>query len=196
MVKRGEFAAIKGWAPSYVTKLGHQKRLVLSEDGKLIDVEATEALLASTSSVERAGLVEHHARERDRKGVESAIVASAPLAMPPSPGSFKGADDDTYRTFNRARAEKEEHLAALAKMQRRKQENELGEVTVFRGVVERLGAMVSRRLEQLPARLVPMIRTAEDSVKAEDLMAGELRRLLAELAAEARAAIPTPTAAE
>lgn len=186
---------MKGFSPSYVTKLGHQGRLVLSEDRKLVDVDATEALLARTASVERTGVAEHHARERMRRApadLAPPAVEMPPAAEAPSPTSFRGSDDDTYRTFNRARADKEQALAATAQMELRRRMGELGEVAVFRGVVERIGSMVSRRLEQIPARLVPLIRGAADPATAEDLLAHEFRQLLGELAAEARAAVPEP----
>ncbi len=44
---RREFATRLGCVPSYVTKLGHQGRLVLSHDGRLVDVEASMALIDS-----------------------------------------------------------------------------------------------------------------------------------------------------
>ena len=45
---RKEFATRIDCVPSYVTKLGNQGRLVLSPDGKLVDVEASMALIDSS----------------------------------------------------------------------------------------------------------------------------------------------------
>ena len=49
VISKTEFAARRGWAKSYVSKLANQDRLVLTEDGK-VELEATEALLVPAAS--------------------------------------------------------------------------------------------------------------------------------------------------
>ena len=52
---RAEFAADQGWGKSYVTKLGHEGRLVLTDDGKHVRVaETLQRIAESTGAPERA----------------------------------------------------------------------------------------------------------------------------------------------
>lgn len=67
---KSAFAAQQGWSPSYITKLKDQERLVLSEDKKLVNVEATLALLGKTRDPGKDGLREFHAAARLGKYVE------------------------------------------------------------------------------------------------------------------------------
>lgn len=45
---KADFARLQGWAKSYVTKLGHEGRLVLDEEGR-VRVHETLALIAQTT---------------------------------------------------------------------------------------------------------------------------------------------------
>ena len=63
VISKTEFAARRGWAKSYVSKLANQDRLVLTDDGK-IDLEATEALLAESADPSKAAVAERHDRRR------------------------------------------------------------------------------------------------------------------------------------
>lgn len=75
-----EFAARRGWAKSYVSKLASQDRLVLTENGK-IDLEATEALLDKTSDPSKVAVVERHQQDRIQRDVYSQL---SPLTEPTS----------------------------------------------------------------------------------------------------------------
>ena len=65
VISKTEFAARRGWAKSYVSKLANQDRLVLTEDGK-VELEATEALLAESADPSKAAVADRH---KDRKSV-------------------------------------------------------------------------------------------------------------------------------
>ncbi|VEB44094.1 Uncharacterised protein [Chromobacterium violaceum] len=50
------FADSQGWAPSYVSKLASQGRLVMAPDSKKVDVEATLAKIGKTADPSKAGV--------------------------------------------------------------------------------------------------------------------------------------------
>ena len=55
LLTRSQFAAANNWSKSYVTKLGNEGRLVLTEDSKLVKVKESLALIAATTGApERA----------------------------------------------------------------------------------------------------------------------------------------------
>jgi hypothetical protein len=120
-VKKGEYAKLKGWkSASYVTKLIAQGVVVLSADGKRVDVEATDRRLAEVQSVDRQGLREHHERERLAAELDPHSAGagnSGALSTPPAAGGGTrgdGADKskgDEFKLFNQARAKKEGELA-------------------------------------------------------------------------------------
>lgn len=70
-VTRSEFARLQGWSKSYVSKLGSEGRLVLTEDGKLVQVAETLALIAKTTGApERASapaVSPQYRGDRDRR---------------------------------------------------------------------------------------------------------------------------------
>ncbi len=70
-VTRTEFAALQGWSKSYVSKLGSEGRLVLTEDGKLVKVaESLARIAATTGAPERASapaVSPQYRGDRDRR---------------------------------------------------------------------------------------------------------------------------------
>lgn len=55
LLTRSQFAEAQGWSKSYITALGHQHRLVLTDDGKHVRVAETLQLIAETTGApERA----------------------------------------------------------------------------------------------------------------------------------------------
>lgn len=68
---RAEFARRNGWAKSYITKLGHEGRLVLTEDGLHVRVAESMARIRDTASApERASdaaVSPQYRGDRDRR---------------------------------------------------------------------------------------------------------------------------------
>jgi hypothetical protein len=105
VISKSEFAARRGWAKSYVSKLAKQDRLVLTEDGK-VELEATELLLASSADPSKAGVTARHDQQRIERNVHSELsIAAEQPAVPPT-----GKAPD----FQKARAHREHFLAQLA----------------------------------------------------------------------------------
>lgn len=197
---RAEFAAHRKVHKSTVTRWDKAKKLVWTVD-RQIDFEKSAALIGETADPARHGVVLRHERERRDKAIESALFGSdetseqIPLAAlvnaPTDPGaaadSMRLPDagdsaDTTYKEFNRARANKEAELAKLAKMKREEQEGQLIRRDLVQRDIESLAAVVSKGLNGIPARVMPLLNAEPDPGKREHLLEREIAKVLSEFA--------------
>lgn len=122
---QAEFAALMGWTPGRVSQLKKAGRLVLTADGR-VDVERSQALIQSTATPSKQGVAERHARER--AGLRGpGLVRRDPPAHDPADdadGSLVVTESADQIALRRARAaaDREEELAALARMERLREE--------------------------------------------------------------------------
>jgi len=82
------FAARIGRTPSYITWLKGNNRLVLSPDGKMVDVLATEALIVEAADPSKAAVAARHHQDRIQRDVYSQLsplVEPTNTAAPPQP---------------------------------------------------------------------------------------------------------------
>lgn len=187
-LSRSEFAKLRGCAASYVTKLGHQGRLVMDDSGKLVDVAATIALLDRTDDPARGG-------DRTGKAVASP-GASAPLAgasaapapddavIPPAAGQASAAPttDGVYKVAaTRERIAKarlaELELAEKAGNLVRRDEVEAAIFGMARQAMEVLDAIADRLSTQLAAE--------SDPARVHALISADIRQVKQQIA-EAR----------
>lgn len=164
VMSKAEFADSRGWSRPYVSKLGKQGRLVLTEAGK-VDVEATLALLSDTADPSKAGVAERHQQERVEKGVHALV---SPLAPPSSLPTSGGGD-----TYQKARAHREHYLSLLAEDEFLKGRGEL----VERKAVDRAAFAAARTLRDLILGLPP--KAAGELIAITDTW--EMERRLTEL---------------
>ena len=68
-LSKSAFAARIGRSPSYITWLKDNGRLVLSPDGKLVDVLATEAKIQETADPAKAAVAARHEENRIERDV-------------------------------------------------------------------------------------------------------------------------------
>lgn len=131
---QAEFARLLGVAKSYVTKLKEHGRLVMSADGKLVDIEASKARIAATADPGKPDV--------------SAQWKSRPPAA---------ADDDETGTpsYQDARAEKERYSAKMAKLEYEKAIGKVVDKADVQAVVEDVITQFRQGLENLPYRLAP-----------------------------------------
>ena len=164
VMSKAEFADSRGWSRPYVSKLGKQGRLVLTEAGK-VDVEATLALLSDTADPSKTGVAERHQQERVEKGVHALV---SPLAPPSSLPTSGGGD-----TYQKARAHRETYLALLAEDEFLKGRGAL----VERVAVDRAAFSAARTLRDLILGLPP--KAAGELIAITDTW--EMERRLTEL---------------
>jgi len=144
---KSAFAASQGWRPSYVTKLLQQNRLVLSPDGKRVDVAATLQLIGRTADPAKEGVAEHHHQQRVQRDVY------APLRGDSSPEPSE---------YHKHKAEREKHLAGIARIEF----DRLSGNTVEREPVSKAafaaGRLVRDSIFALNRQLAPELATMTD----------------------------------
>lgn len=109
-LSKSAFAARIGRSPSYITWLKDNGRLVLSPDGKLVDVLATEAKIQETADPAKAAVAARHEENRIERDVRAHIQPSADTpAVQPADHAPSGGPN-----FQRSKAHREFYLAGLA----------------------------------------------------------------------------------
>ncbi len=168
VISKTEFAARRGWAKSYVSKLAKQDRLVLTENGK-IDLEATELLLASSADPSKAGVTARHDQDRLERDVypELSITAETP-AVPPT-----GKAPD----YQKARAQREYFLAQLAEAEFHKVQGNLVEREAVTQAAFTAGRMLRDLVFGLSPQLAPELAAMTDPWQIEKHLTGTFRRV-------------------
>lgn len=172
---KSAFAAHRGVSPGYVTKLKDQGRLVMSPDGKRVDVAATEALLTTTADPSKIAVAERHERERVVRGVTAHISPSAPpLDMPPDEDESAGDVID----FQKARARREHFLARLAENESLKDDGRLVERAAVENAAFAAGRLMRDLLLGLPKQISAELAAISDPWELERQLTAGLRRVL------------------
>jgi len=115
-LSKSAFAARIGRAPSYITWLKNNNRLVLTPDGKLVDVQASEALIRDTADPSKTAVADRHQQDRIQRDVYSQLSTSiepTSTAAPPQVLTSDGKQPD----FQKARALREHNMAKLAEIE-------------------------------------------------------------------------------
>lgn len=169
---KSEFAARRGWAKSYVSKLANQERLVLTDDGK-VDVEATEALLAESADPSKAPVAARH--EENRLERESRDLLR-PADETPSVGQLaplSGAE----RSFQKSKAHREYFLAQQEETNFYKLQGSLVERQSVEDAAYAAGRMVRDLMLGLAPQLAPEIAAMSDPWLIEKHLTGAFRRV-------------------
>lgn len=168
VISKTEFAARRGWAKSYVSKLAKQDRLVLTEDGK-VDLEATELLLAASADPSKAAVAARHDQSRVERNVHSAleIGAETPAVLPVS----KAPD------FQKARAHREYFLAQLAEAEFHKVQGNLVEREAVSKAAFTAGRMLRDLVFGLSPQLAPELAAMSDPWQIEKHLNSTFRRV-------------------
>lgn len=178
-LSKSAFAARIGRTPSYITWLKGNNRLVLSPDGKLVDVLATEALILDTADPSKVAVAARHQQDRIQRDVYSQLsplVEPTSTAAPQLPNTSNGKQPD----FQKARALREHNLAQLTEIELHKAQGSL----VDRAAVE-TGAYNAGRLlrDQLFGPLPQLSRdlaAMTDAWQIEKHLTATIRKTLEE----------------
>ncbi len=130
-VTQAEFARILGQAKSYVTKLKQQGRLVMNDDGTLVNVAASRAKIADSADPNRDDVKQRFAAER--------------ASETPS--------DRVSSTYQKSRAIKEQYAAMTAKMDYEIAIGKLIPKSEVEDVVQDLATLFRQGLENMPHRI-------------------------------------------
>ena len=168
---RTEFARILGVRKSYITKLGQAGRLVLTEDGKRVIVEASKQRIDDTKDPNRRDVVERNAAAREKAPASASVEPSAGDDTP-VPGQ--------RLTHAEAKAQKEFYLAENARLDYEERCGKLLPRDRVRQVVADAFATTRITLESLPALLAPTIAN-RDEQRVQALLAEHIELALTEL---------------
>ena len=176
LLSKSAFAERQGWSPSYVTKLAKQGRLITSDDGRLVDVEKTLALLKRTSDPAKESVRQHHQAARTERHVGSHTKPTAP-AGEDSGGS--GAADPAYWS---AKARRESALADLAEHELAVKRGEYVERRRVESAAFAAGRMLRDAALGLPTQIAPELANLTDPFEIEMKLRNALRRVFEDAA--------------
>lgn len=176
-VSRKAFARILGAAPSYITQLQEEGRLVLSADGKKVRVEESLALIRGTADPSKAGVAERHAAARG-----AATAAAEPEdpegdeALPP-----EVAQSSDAKRRAKALADKAETDAKAAELDYRQRVGELLEAAEVEHLIKSAVATFRGSLENLPDTLAPELSAIADEGRIRVVLGEAIEHRLEEL---------------
>lgn len=174
VISKSEFAARRGWAKSYVSKLASQDRLVLTPDGK-VELEATEALLDQTADPSKAAVAARHEEDRIQKGVRDHIAPFAETTVELPALQVRGGQGADYQ---KSKAHREYYLAQLAEAEFLKKRGDLVEVEAVKTAAFDAGRALRDALLGLPAQIAGELVPMTDVWDIERHLAAALRRVL------------------
>ena len=176
-LSKSAFAARIGRAPSYITWLKNNNRLVLTADGKQVDVTASEALIRETADPSKAAVADRHQQDRLQRDVYSQLsshVEPTTMVVPPAVIVPTGQLPD----FQKARALREHNLAQLAEIELHKAKGALVAMSAVQTGAYNAGRMLRDQLLGMPPQLAPELAAMTDPWEIEKHLTAAIRRSL------------------
>ena len=177
-LSKSAFAAHIGKAPSYITWLKDNNRLVLSDDGKRVNVDATVALIRDTADPSKAAVAARHQADRVQRDVTSQLsplVKSTPSMAAPQPAiGPAGKQPD----FQKARAHREYYLAQLAEAEFHKVQGSQVELEAVKTGAFNAGRLLRDQLLGMPPQLAPELAAMTDPWEIERRLTAAIRASL------------------
>ncbi|HOX90222.1 MAG TPA: hypothetical protein PLN55_11475 [Burkholderiaceae bacterium] len=180
-VTKSQFATILGTSRAYVSQLVAAKRIVLSDDGKLVHVEPSLKLMNVTADPSKAGVRERWAAFREGRElppVAPPAQAEQPELLPTEPPpSSAAAKAPATSAYHDARTLREQAEAELAQIELLKARGRLLEAdSTLRAIVD-AHASVRNELLGLADRVTPLVAAETDPRKVWELVHAECKRL-------------------
>ena len=178
VISKTEFAARRGWAKSYVSKLANQDRLVLTEDGK-VELEATEALLAESADPSKAAVTARHQQDRIQRGVRSQLSPEVEPTFTAAPQPALS-PASKLPDFQKARAHREYYLAQLAEAEFHKVQGSQVQLEAVKTGAFNAGRLLRDQLLGMPPQLAPELAAMTDPWEIERRLTDAIRASLEE----------------
>jgi hypothetical protein len=176
-LSKSAFAARIGRAPSYITWLKNNQRLVLTADGKQVDVTASEALIRDTADPSKTAVADRHHQDRLQRDVYSQLSSQAePTSMAAPPLAITPAGH--LPDFQKARALREHNLAQLAEIELHKAKGSLVAMVAVQTGAYNAGRMLRDQLLGMPPQLAPELASMTDPWEIEKHLTAAIRRSL------------------
>lgn len=176
-LSKSAFAARIGRSPSYITWLKDNNRLVLSADGKKVDVLSTEVLIRDTADPSKAAVAERHQQDRLQRDVYSQLSTQVEptLTAAPAPAITPAGQQPD---FQKARALREHNLALLTEIELHKAKGSLVAMTAVKTGAYSAGRMLRDQLLGMPPQLAPELASMTDPWEIEKHLTAAIRRSL------------------
>ena len=156
---RREFATHMGWkSQSNVNNLAGKGLIVFTNDGKRVEVEASEAKIIAACDPSKAGVRARHAAARGD-------------VTPP---------EEENHNYQNAKARKEHYAALQAEMDYRKRAGELMEADDVRLATANIMIQLRSTLEPLGAVLAPQLAATASEAECRGLIEDRVRTALSE----------------
>ena len=160
-----QFAERLGVRPSYITKLKADGRLVLTENGKRVSVDASIARIAATRDPGKHHTAQRHAGQR-----------AAPVPPPADPNVERAGN-----SYQAARAVREKYAALQAKADYESAMGKLLDAGRVEAALMQIATTLRTRLESLPDTLAPQVTASTDEQYSRALIADAVEHALTSL---------------
>lgn len=180
IVTKSEYATLRGWAPSYVSKLLRQGKIAELADGEhkgKIDSEDADRRLAEARDPSKDA-VRRHWRDKkvghppDTLNLLPQVGGGAPKTSSDVPRSRSESGEDSYYAHKSKREKFEAQLAELRYLE------EIGKLVAADDVereIERLARSVRDAQLNIADRLAPILAAETDPARVHTLIAEEIR---------------------
>jgi len=164
-----KFARLQGWSPSYVSKLKDADRLVLTENGKRVRVEASLARIKETESGQPQHVASRRHQQERRDGASEPDVPPVNETPPTPEGGGEEPISNSRAHWERreAAARAETREIELAKLK-----GDLVETAAVRAAGAEAGTVLRAALENLPDQVAPLL--AEGNPEREERIRARL----------------------
>ena len=176
---RKAFAGRLGVSPSYITKLGQAGRLVFTENGRHVLVEASLQRIEDTRDPARDDVASRHAKNRDKKNNETPAGDQKP--------------DKTNATYTASRAVKEHYSAQTAKVEHEKLVGTLCETGAVHHAAGEAGTITRAVFENLADQIAPILAAESSEERIHALLVEQIEQALHDVADRTAAAIKAMT---
>jgi len=184
MESKSDFAARLGKAPSYVTKLKDDGRLVLSADGKMVDVAASLRLIEQTAG-NRQDVTDRWKNARSAKSIgDMAVDMPGREKTPQRPTTQADAAEKIGSSLQAARAVKEKYAAMTAKVEYEKLIGELENRDNVHADLRSIGAAMRSALDVFPDQVTPLVAPTLDMNEVHAILTENCTAVLRRVADE------------
>ncbi len=184
MESKSAFAARLGKAPSYVTRLKDDGRLVLADDGKSVDVAASLRLIEQTAG-NRPDVTDRWNNARSAKSMADVGGATtSPEKTPQRHTAQADAAEKIGSSLQAARAVKEKYAAMTAKVEYEKLIGELENRDNVHADLRSIGAAMRSALDVFPDQVTPLVAPTLDMHEVHAILTENCTAVLRRVADE------------
>lgn len=167
---KSAYAAARNWSKPYVSKLAKQGRLVLNSAG-LIDVAATDELIAKTSDPSKGGVAGQHLLAPQENLLRESAFTPAALGDQIPPQS-------QLPDFQKARARREHFTSLTVEADFYKNQGTLVEMAAVDAAAYSTGRLLRDLLLGVPTQIAPELAAMSDPWHVEKHLLTAIRRAL------------------